>query len=389
MTAIHQALAAHSANPALPGYVAMASKDGALIYSGAFGPKALGSDHALSVDDVFFIASMTKAITTVAAMQLVEQGLIGLDQPLGTVLPALARPKVLEGFKGTGEPILRDAAGPITLRQLLTHTSGFAYDMWNADLVRYVQQAGTPGIGTGLKAALDLPLVFDPGAQWEYGIGIDWAGLVVEAVSGKALDVYVRDHITGPLGMADTHFLPGPEQLARLAGLHARGPDGALMPFALPINETPEFWGGGGGLYSTAPDYLAFLQMILGGGQGTNGARILAPETLALMSTNQIGDLPLRKLDSQMPFLTSDLEAGLPIGLTEDAQWGLGFAINPKTGPNGRSIGSLAWAGLANTYYWADPEAGIAGVLMTQLLPFADPAVLALFKDFERAVYAA
>ena len=161
------------------------------------------------------------------------------------------------------------------------------------------------------------------------------------------------------------------------------------VPFALPINETPEFWGGGGGLYSTAPDYLAFLQMILGGGQGTNGARILAPETLALMGTNQIGDLPLRKLDSQMPFLTSDLEAGLPIGLTEDAQWGLGFAINPKTGPNGRSIGSLAWAGLANTYYWADPEAGIAGVLMTQLLPFADPAVLALFKDFERAVYAA
>ncbi|MEY4256996.1 MAG: hypothetical protein RLZZ141_2223 [Pseudomonadota bacterium] len=388
MTAIHQALAAHSANPALPGYVAMAVRNGELIYSGAFGPKALGSDQALSVDDVFFIASMTKAITTVAAMQLVEQGLVDLDQPLGTVLPALASPKVLEGFKG--------------LRQLLTHTSGFGYDMWNADLVRYAQQAGTPGIGTGLKAALDLPLVFDPGTQWEYGIGIDWAGLVVEAVSGKALDVYVRDHITGPLGMADTHFLPGPEQLARLAGLHARGPDGALLPFAhargpdgallpfaLPINETPEFWGGGGGLYSTAPDYLAFLQMLLGRGQGANGARILEPQTLALMSANQIGDLPLRKLDSQMPFLTSDLEAGRPIGLTEDAQWGLGFAINPKTGPHGRGAGSLAWAGLANTYYWTDPEAGIAGVLMTQLLPFADPAVLALFKDFERAVYAA
>jgi len=308
---------------------------------------------------------------------------------LGSVLPALASRKVLEGFKGTGEPILREAAGPITLRQLLTHTSGFGYDMWNADLVRYAQQAGTPGIGTGLKAALDLPLVFDPGTQWEYGIGIDWAGLVIEAVSGKALDVYVRDHITRPLGMADTHFLPGPEQLARLAGLHARGPDGSLMPFALPIQETPEFWGGGGGLYSTAPDYLAFLQMILGGGEGANGARILAAETLALMSTNQIGDLTLRHLDSQMPFLTSDLEAGPAMGLTEDAGWGLGFAINPKTGPHGRSTGSLAWAGLANTYYWADPEAGVAGVLMTQLLPFADPAVLALFKDFERAVYAA
>jgi CubicO group peptidase (beta-lactamase class C family) len=202
------------------------------------------------------------------------------------------------------------------------------------------------------------------------------------------LDVYIRDNITGPLGMADTHFNPGPEQRTRLAGLHARGPEGALMPFALPINETPEFWSGGGGLYSTAPDYLAFLQMILGGGEGANGARILAAETLALMSTNQIGDLRLRQLDSQMPFLTAGPNAGPPMGLTEDAQWGLGFAINPQTGPNGRSAGSLAWAGLANTYYWADPEAGIAGVLMTQLLPFADPAVLALFKDFERAVHA-
>lgn len=387
MSAIHEALAAHSANPALPGYVAMAVRDGALIYSGAFGAKALGSAQPICVDDVFFIASMTKAVTTVAAMQLVEQGLIDLDQPLGTVLPALANPQVLEGFDGTGAPILRDAAGPVTLRQLLTHTSGFAYDMWNADLVRYVQQAGTPGIGTGLKAALDLPLVFDPGTMWEYGIGIDWAGLVVEAVSGKPLDVYVRDHITGPLGMDDTRFLPGPEQLARLAGLHARGPDGALLPFALPINETPEFWGGGGGLYSTAPDYMAFLQMLLNEGTGTNGARILAPQTLALMGANHIGDLPLRKLGSQMPFLTSDLDAGPALGLTETAQWGLGFAINPEPGPNGRSAGSLAWAGLANTYYWADPEAGVAGVLMTQLLPFADPAVLALFKDFERAVY--
>jgi CubicO group peptidase (beta-lactamase class C family) len=388
MSAIRSVLEAHALNPALPGFVALATRKGETVFAEAFGKRGLSDDTPLSMDAVFFIASMTKAVTGVAAMQLVEQGKIGLDDDLGAVLPELARLEVLEGFTADGAPILRPAAGPVTLRHLLTHTSGFGYDMWSADLVRYIQQTGTPGIGSGLKAALKLPLVFDPGTRWEYGIGIDWAGLVVEALSGKALDVYVRDHITGPLGMEDTAFFPTPQMMARKADLHGRGPDGALITFPLPINPEPEFWAGGGGLYSTAPDYMAFLQMLLNGGTGTNGAPILEAQTVALMGQNHIGDLRLNPQKTALPYLTNDFDGGLAMGLTPATGWGLTFAVNPDPGPHGRSAGSLAWAGLANTYYWADPASGVAGILMTQVLPFADPAVLALFKDFEQAVYA-
>jgi CubicO group peptidase (beta-lactamase class C family) len=175
---------------------------------------------------------------------------------------------------------------------------------------------------------------------------------------------------------------------ARLAGMAARTPTGDLMAFNLPINPTPEFWGGGGGLYSTASDYLRFLQMILDGGTAANGTQVLTPASLSLLSQNHKGDVPLRRLGSMMPFLTHDLDVGAALGLKAPG-WGLGLAINPTTGPNGRSAGSLAWAGLANTYYWADPERQVAGVFMSQLLPFADPKVLEVFAAFERGVYEA
>jgi CubicO group peptidase (beta-lactamase class C family) len=388
MSAIHQTLSGLAQTPGLPGFVVMASHQGQTVFSGAYGQRGPAQAEPMALDQVFFIASMTKAVTTVAALQLVEQGLIALDQDLGTLIEALATPKVLEGFDAKGDAVLRPAKGPITLRQLLSHTSGFGYDMWNADLARHVQDQAIPGMGTGLKAALHLPLAFDPGTAWEYGIGIDWAGQVIEAVSGKALDVYVRDHITTPLGMADTAFLPHHAMQARLAGMAARTPTGELMAFSLPINPTPEFWSGGGGLYSTASDYLRFLQMILDGGKAASGTLILTPASLGLLSQNHKGDVPLRRLGSVMPFLTHDLDVGAALGL-EAPGWGLGLAINPTTGPNGRNAGSLAWAGLANTYYWVDAERQVAGVFMSQLLPFADPKVLEVFAAFERAVYEA
>ncbi len=388
MSAINKTLSGLAQTPGLPGFVAMASHKGQTVFSGAYGQRGPAQTEAMATDQVFFIASMTKAVTTVAALQLVEQGLIALDQDLGDLIEALAAPKVLEGFDTKGQAILRPAKGPITLRQLLSHTSGLGYDMWNADLGRYVQDQGIPGLGTGLKAALQLPLAFDPGTAWEYGIGIDWAGQVIEAVSGKALDVYVRDHITAPLGMTDTAFLPHDTMQTKLAGMAARTPTGDLMAFSLPINPTPEFWGGGGGLYSTASDYLRFLHMILDGGTAANGTLILTPASLGLLSQNHKGDVPLRRLSSTMPFLTHDLDVGAALGLEAPA-WGLGLAINPTTGPNGRSAGSLAWAGLANTYYWVDIERQVAGVFMSQLLPFADPKVLEVFGAFERGVYEA
>ena len=388
MSAIHQTLSGLAQTPGLPGFVAMASHKGEPVFSGAYGQRGPGQAEAMALDRVFFIASMTKAVTTVAALQLVEQGLMALDQDLGDLIEALAAPSVLEGFDAKGAAILRPAKGPITLRQLLSHTSGFGYDMWNADLAKYIAASSTPGLGTGLKAALHLPLSFDPGTAWEYGIGIDWAGLAIEAISGKTLDVYMRDYITKPLGMADTAFSPHSAMQPRLAGMAARGPDGSLMPLDLPLNPTPEFWSGGGGLYSTASDYLRFLQMILTDGKAADGTQILTSASLGLLARNHIGATPLRRLSSMTPFLTHDLDVGAALGL-DDPTWGLGLGVNPKTGPNGRSAGSLAWAGLANTYYWVDPERQVAGVFMSQLLPFADPKVLAVFAAFERGVYEA
>src|ERR1051325_2645929 len=274
----------------VPGGVAMAATAGGPIYEGAFGLRALGAGPAMTLDTAFRIASMTKAITSVAAMQLVEQGRLSLDGPVPDIDPALARPQVLEGFDASGAPRLRPAKRPISLRDLLTHTAGFVYEMWNADAKRYVEATGTPPVLSGRLAALRRPLAFDPGDRWEYGINIDWVGQLVEAASGMNLDAYFREHIFGPLGMSDTGFVPSPEQQTRRASVHQRQPGGGLVVQPLPAVSTPEFFAGGGGLSSTPRDYLAFLRMLLHGGT-LNSARILRPETVELMNRNHIGDL--------------------------------------------------------------------------------------------------
>jgi methyl acetate hydrolase len=380
---IGAALEAAAAAHPVPGFVAGAVRQGETIYRGAFGPSDLKGGPPMQTDAVFRIASMTKAVTAVAAMQLVEAGRIDLDEPLGTLIAALAAPKVLEGFEDDGTPRLRPAKGAITLRRLLSHTSGFAYEMWNGELQRFVAQTGFPSMATGLNAALEAPLMFDPGTAWEYGIGIDWAGKVVEAVSGQSLDAYFAEHIFAPLGMADTAFAPTAAMAPRLAGLNARAADGSLSPLDMPPPPgPPEFFSGGGGLLSTLDDYLAFLQMILHEGSW-NGAQLLEPKTLELMRQDQLGGVPLRRLTSVNPFLSRDLtlHAQAPGG------WGISWGMNRDAGPNGRGAGALAWAGLFNTYYWADLAAMTAGVWMTQILPFEDPEALAMFGAFERAVY--
>src|SRR5246127_835084 len=208
----------------IPGIVAVAATGSETIYQGAFGKRDLSRDDAMTVDSVFWIASMTKAITSAAGMQLVEQGKLSLDEPIGKVLPDLAAPQVLEGFDANGAPKLRPAKTPITLRHLMTHTAGFAYDMWNGDMVQYLEKTGTPGITTCQNAALNTPLMNDPGTRWEYGTNIDFVGKAVEAVSGKRLDAYLRDHLFAPLGMSDTGFKIGEAQRKRLVGMHQRHP---------------------------------------------------------------------------------------------------------------------------------------------------------------------
>ena len=367
----------------VPGVVATAATDRGVFYEGAFGQRDIAGGSAMTCDAIFRIASMTKAVTSVAAMQLVEAGKLDLDQPIGGVMPELAAPHVLVGFDVTGKPRLRPARRPITLRHLLTHTAGFGYEMLNSELIRYIHRTDTPSISTGKLASLRLPLLFDPGERWQYGINIDWVGLAVEAASGKTLDVYFREHIFDPLGMTNTEFAPTPEQTSRLVRVHKRETDGSLEPIVLdspPAN--PEFWAGGGGLYSTGGDYLTFLRMVLGQGR-FGGARLLRPETVAAMASNQTGDLEAGVMRTAMPERTNDF--ALFPGMR--CHWGLGWMITPQPGPNGRSPGSLTWGGIFNSYYWIDPVKRVAGVIMTQFLPFADPRALALSGAFERAVY--
>jgi methyl acetate hydrolase len=380
---IDQVLRQKSDAKEIPGVVAVAATGSDIIYQGAFGKRDLSKDDAMTADSVFWIASMTKAITTAAGMQLVEQGKLSLDEPIGKVLPDLASPQVLEGFDAKGEPKLRAAKKPITLRHLMTHTAGFAYDMWNGDMVKYLEKTGTPGITTCQNAALKTPLMTDPGTRWEYGTNIDFVGKAVEAASGKRLDAYLRDHIFTPLGMSDTGFKIGDAQRKRLVGMHARGEDGTLAAIPFELEQEPEFHMGGGGLYGTAGDYIKFTQMILNNGKG-NGNQLLKPETVAAMGQNHIGDLAMGKMTTAIGWATNDVD------LYPDMvkKWGLSFLINTAKTPEGRSPGSLAWAGLANTYYWIDPARDVSGVILMQVLPFADSKCLEAFAGFERGVYA-
>jgi CubicO group peptidase (beta-lactamase class C family) len=380
---IDQILRQKSEAKEIPGVVAMAATGNEVIYQGAFGKRDLSKDEPMTLDTVFWIASMTKAVTTAAGMQLVEQGKLSLDDPIGKVLPDLASPQVLEGFDANGAPKLRPAKKPITLRHLMTHTAGFAYDMWNGDMVQYLEKTGTPGITTCQNAALKTPLMTDPGTRWEYGTNIDFVGKAVEAASGKRLDAYLHDHMFAPLGMTDTGFKINDAMRKRLVGMHARGEDGALAAIPFELEQAPEFHMGGGGLYGTAPDYIKFTQMILNKGRG-NGNQLLKPETVALMGQNNIGDLAMGKMTTAIGWATNDVDLYPDIV----KKWGLSFLINTAKTPEGRSAGSLAWAGLANTYFWIDPARNVAGVILMQLLPFADNKCLEAFAGFERGVYA-
>jgi len=366
----------------MPGIVAAAAGRGGKLYEGAFGKRELGKDAPMTLDTVVWIASMTKAITGAAAMQLVESGKLDLERPASAVVPELAAVKVLEGFDADGKPRLRAPRRPITLRHLLTHTAGFAYELWQPPIAKYQEATGTPGITTCANAALGTPLLFDPGDRWEYGINIDWAGKMVEAASGQRLDRYLHEHLLGPLGMADTSFKLSPSQRARLASVHQRDAKGALAPIAFEIPQEPEFFMGGGGLYGTVGDYLAFTQMMLHDGTW-NGARVLGPETVALMAQNHIGPIEIGPVTTAMPGLSNSFE--LFPGMSK--KWGLSFLINTEQAPTGRSAGSLAWAGLANTYFWIDRARGIAGVFLSQLFPFYDDTAIDLFGKFESEVY--
>ncbi|MFI5800380.1 serine hydrolase domain-containing protein [Streptomyces sp. NPDC051677] len=365
----------------IPGVVALAATSDGVVYEGSFGPRVLGTDTAMTTDTVFWLGSMTKMIVAIGALQLVERGKLSLDAPLGTLLPQLAEPQVLEGFDDDGLPVLRAARTAVTLRHLLTHTAGNGYHFWNADVLRYQEVMGLPGIIECREATLTTPLTFDPGTAWQYGMNLDWVGKAIEKVSGVSLEDYLREALLDPLGMSDTTFVLTAGISARLAGMHARTPDG-LVPVEFEMTQEPEFQMGGGAMYGSARDYLTLLRMLLGRGE-LGGVRVLSEDSVDEALRNQIGGLRIGLIASVDPASSNDVDL-LP-GI--DKTWGLLGLRNEAPGTQGRSAGSLFWAGLGNTYFWVDHGSDDCGLLCTQILPFADQAVLDTFDSFERTVH--
>ena len=372
-----------SGDTRVPGVVAIATDRESDIYAGMAGQRMLGNDAPMSLDTVFALFSTTKAITGTAVLQLVEESRLDLDAPAKIHAPAIGGLQVLEGFDDVGRPKLRAPKRDITTRMLLLHTAGFGYDFFNENYNRLAEEHGQPSVVSASRASLATPLLFDPGERWEYGSSIDWAGQVVEGVTGQRLGDVMRERIFAPLGMDSTAFTRTDDMRRRLARVHRRRADGALDPmpdFELP--QDPEVQMGGHGLYGTVPDYMKFIRMWLNDGAGPNG-RVLKRETVEMAAKNGLGDMKIKGLPGVIPWLSNEAEffPGMP------KSWGLTFMINDEVAPTGRPAGALAWAGLANLYYWIDRQNGIGGFWATQILPFADPTSVGGYLAFETAVY--
>ena len=387
-----------SGSPRVPGVAAVATDRDGVIYAGARGERVLGGD-AFTTDTVCAIFSTTKAIGGTACLQLVEQGDLDLDAPARDYVPRIGGLQVLEGMGDDGTPRLRSPKSDITTRQLLTHTAGLTYDFFNETYTRLANEQDQPWVVEASYASIETPLLFDPGEQWEYGSNIDWAGLVVEGITGKRLGDVFAERILGPLGMDSTAFSMTPAMRERMATIHAReDSDGSLIPLpGVELPPDPEIHMAGHGLYGTAEDYAKFIRMWLNNGAGPGGEQILRPETVEMACRNH---LPEGMFIKMLPGLgaTEVAKTVLPVSnprLSNDAEffpgmpktWALTFMINEEEAPTGRPAGALAWAGLANLYFWIDRANGVGGFWATQIFPFADPTSVGGFLDFEKAVY--
>ncbi len=361
----------------LPGIVyGLANRDG-VICEGAAGYRNIETHDPMLVDTIIEIASMTKPVTSVAVLQLYEKGQIQLDAPASDYLPELAELQVLDGYDNAGEPILRKPASLPTVSQLLTHTSGFVYEIWNKSVALGVASGKLPSMLGSDGDRLKAPLAFDPGSRWEYGIGIDWAGLLVEKLSGQALDDYFEAHIFSVLDMADTFFSVPEQKSPRRASIHRRGEDGLVSAPSFPPSV-----GGGGGLQSTVSDYIKFMRCILNGG-ALNGKQILNSETTSLMFENHIGEINVGSVETQ----AADLSADFDLTFNRRAKWSLGFLLHEEPTESGRVAGTVSWAGLFNSFFWIDRQNDLCAVVATQLLPFCDTSAVEMLTSFEEAVY--
>lgn len=395
---VEQAYKAAADAKKVPGVAAIAlDRAGKQLFKGAYGVTNLNDESTakpVTSSTPFMIWSCTKIVTSVCALQLVEQGKLQLDDPVEKYVPAINDVKVIDGFNDDGSPKLRVPKTKVTILMLMTHTGGFAYDFFDKTTLDYrthMKQAPANYAGGERLYFFDTPILFDPGTRYNYGTNTDWLGFVVEAISGLKLNEYVQKNVLDPLGMKDSgSHIKGGTFADKGVLIHFRGEDGSLtanpeMAYAL----APDVYGGGHFLYSTLDDYSTFLLAILNGGtEPRSGAQILKKETVSeylfedqihkICSADGIGEI-----DTTIPML-SGKGTFLP-GLKKG--WSCGLMLNPEGSLKGRSPGSGSWAGLGNLYFWIDPKEGKLGLVMSAILPFMDAQILHLFDELERAVY--
>ncbi len=367
---------------AVPHVAAIVADADGVLYEGGAGVRINGeSDDPVGASTQFRIMSMTKMVAPTAALQQRERGQLDFDAPVSEYCPEFADVKVLEGWDGD-TPILVDPRTPATVRHLVTHTSGLGYWFWNDDLVKYESATGIPNVVPGSVEAFKAPMTSHPGERFEYGINTDWLGKVVESVAGTTLDVVIRDNITTPLGMSDTMFALDEARRDNVVMVHVQGEDGAWGSAGGILNDSPDWWAGGHGLYSTPRDYIRFQQALLRGGE-LDGVRILEQSTVDEAFSHQLGDLTFpAEIPTADPPITDTLRVGP--GWT----WGYGLLINNEDVPGGRRAGTGAWAGLFNTHFFIDRTTGVCASIYTNSLPFIAPGAWGLYGEFERAVYA-
>lgn len=363
----------------VPFAVGMVADKTGIRFQGAAGDGQ--SNMPVSVNSVFRIFSMTKAIGTTSMAILVERGLVSWDSPVDKILPEFANIKVLSGWDGD-KPILRQAKTRATLRHLATHTSGLEYEFWSQDMADYLTKTGTPTILSGLHNALTIPMLTDPGTRFAYGINIDWLGLAVEQISGLKINDFLKQHLFNPLAMQDTDVEVRGDMAMRLTKAYARTESGGFVEISMAPAPNPEHYYMGHHLYSTPQDYMRFIRMFLNGGE-LDGVRVLKSETVSMMLANQIGDLSFAALRSVAPRASCDFDPHPQVRKT----FSLGFMRNETDIDGKRQAGSQSWAGIMNSHYWFDPKAGLAAVIMTQTLPFVEPPFMQLYDEFERQVY--
>lgn len=365
-----------------PYLVAAVGRAGQTLWSGAAGTARPGV--AADQETIFRLASMSKAIGATAAAILADRGRLDWDAPVDSILPAFADLMLLDGYAGA-HPVLRKPKARATLRHLATHLSGLGYEFYDPDAARYLAETGIPSMVSGQFAALRAPLLFEAGTRWRYGGGPDWLGLAVAAIDGRPIDRFCEEEIFAPLRMTRTRFERSETVDRHLGGVFARIPAGGLVPAPVDLDppSSPDFYGMGNALYATAGDYLRFLRMWLGRGQ-LDGVRLIGTHNAVQFLANQIGTLRLPSLPSTVPAASAALDL-LP---GHEKSHSLGFARLEESIPGRRHAGSQFWGGVMNTHFWMDPARDLAGVFMTQLVPFLDPGLMASFTRFERAVYA-